>query len=178
MHIMKDTLERFKTFKHENIVHILDNVCKNFDGWVVMENCELGNMKEYIEHNNPDLDSRIGYMEQAARGLQYLHSQKPSIWHSSIQLTSLLLQNQQGRTVVKLTSFSCLQHALKTDFTQEMESIREKRLYWHHGLHPTMMDIIMLGHVFGDMIKDVGDLSVPVMGLYHFLAIHLKYSGI
>jgi serine/threonine protein kinase len=88
--------------QHDNVVRTYDHgISTNRDQFIVMEFIEGVGFNLLIETKSPQLaGKRIGYLLQAAEGLEYVHSQK--LIHRDFCPRNLMI-NQEG--VVKLIDF-------------------------------------------------------------------------
>ena len=71
--------------------------------FIAMEHCELGNLNDYMVNNTVDEGTRIGFMTDMARGVNYLHSK--SVVHRDLKPENILLTNKTGKTVCKISDF-------------------------------------------------------------------------
>ena len=71
--------------------------------FIVMEHCELGDLNDYMVNNTVDEETRIGFMTDMARGVNYLHSK--SVVHRDLKPENILLTNKTGQTVCKISDF-------------------------------------------------------------------------
>ena len=88
--------------KHRNIVQIFEYF-RDGNIYIVMEYCEMGDLSSYLVQVKPDLNQRIVFMTHMALGVNYLHNQ--NIIHRDLKPENVLLSNQSGEIVCKITDF-------------------------------------------------------------------------
>ena len=88
--------------KHPNIVKVFDYFTDN-TLYIAMEFCNLGDLSDHVLSKTPDLNERMSYMVDMARGVNYLHAQR--IVHRDLKPENILLTDQTGKTVCKIADF-------------------------------------------------------------------------
>ena len=68
-----------------------------------MEHCELGDLNDYMVNNTVDEETRIGFMTDMARGVNYLHSK--SVVHRDLKPENILITSKTGQIVCKISDF-------------------------------------------------------------------------
>ena len=71
--------------------------------FIAMEHCELGDLNDYMVNNTVDEETRIGFMTDMARGVNYLHSK--SIVHRDLKPENILLTSKRGQIICKISDF-------------------------------------------------------------------------
>ena len=99
---------------HENIIKVYDFIKRDheadgvamLDIWLVMDFCELGNLRKYARQNNLSSLEKLDIMLQAARAVRHLHECEPqNIVHRDIKPENILLTVGHNGAVVKLCDF-------------------------------------------------------------------------
>ena len=88
--------------KHPNIVKVFDYFTDN-TLYIEMEFCNLGDLSDHVLSKTPDLNERMSYMVDMARGVNYLHAQR--IVHRDLKPENILLTDQTGKKVCKIADF-------------------------------------------------------------------------
>lgn len=102
-----------KNISHPNVVRYLGVVEDMGDGKIrlVIEHMKKGSMVKLVRGNEINEQEKVSFLLQAARGLQYLHSQK--IIHKDMAARNILVTKMaDGSTVAKVTDYD-LQGDLK-----------------------------------------------------------------
>lgn len=98
---LKEEIRIMKDLHHKNIVNLLDVVETHGQMYLVMEHCEDGDLKKYI-NNKPMREKSLKlYMIQLMEGLQYLHDK--NIMHRDLKPHNLLLTN--NKKTLKISDF-------------------------------------------------------------------------
>ncbi|KAL5266948.1 hypothetical protein ACHWQZ_G004105 [Mnemiopsis leidyi] len=93
-----DTL---KKFKHKNVVKLLGICCDEMPYYIVMEFMNNGSLLSILQEGPPQsIKQLVHYCEQAAAGMQYLHSQ--NYIHRDLAARNCLVHNH---TLLKISDF-------------------------------------------------------------------------
>ncbi|KIO33046.1 hypothetical protein M407DRAFT_43630, partial [Tulasnella calospora MUT 4182] len=87
--------------KHDNVVKILGFVEDVGQGvaWMVFAWEENGNLREFIRSAKWELPERVSLINDAAKGLSYLHGRDPPICHGDLKSLNILV-NPKNRAVI------------------------------------------------------------------------------
>ena len=103
-----------KVTPHDNIINLYDFVMREYEAdgvpmlhlWLIMEFCELGNLRKYARSNNLTTLQKLDIMLQSAQAVRHLHECKPqNIVHRDIKPENILLTAGPNGAVVKLCDF-------------------------------------------------------------------------
>ena len=103
-----------KIAPHDNIIKVHDFVMGEYEAddvpmlhlWLIMDFCELGNLKKYARKNNLTTLEKLDIMLQSARAVHHLRECKPqNIVHRDIKPENILLTAGPNGAVVKLCDF-------------------------------------------------------------------------
>eukprot|EP00005_Dracoamoeba_jomungandri_P003540 CAMPEP_0174258662 /NCGR_PEP_ID=MMETSP0439-20130205/7618_1 /TAXON_ID=0 /ORGANISM="Stereomyxa ramosa, Strain Chinc5" /LENGTH=574 /DNA_ID=CAMNT_0015342253 /DNA_START=51 /DNA_END=1772 /DNA_ORIENTATION=+ len=130
----QETLESFCTeiaimsnLSHENIVR-LEGVCVEPSHLgIIMEYFSNGSLADILTEKAGDLDwkTRLQFAIDVAKGVNYLHSQKPKIIHRDIKASNVLVDDNM---VAKITDFG-LSKLKEKSFQKDKEPEFMKRSY-------------------------------------------------
>ncbi len=95
--LIKNERKILEKLQHKNIVKLYDTFIQNNQYLFVMEFCNQGNLKKYIESNSIKYDYK--YTFEILKGLKYLINQK--IIHRDIKPSNIVIHNN----IAKLTDF-------------------------------------------------------------------------
>ena len=137
---------------HKNIIQVLDHIILPKTVFIVMEYCKPGDLENFMKTNVPLLITRVDIMKQSVCGLSYLHAQSPPIIHRDLKLKNILLKEDGGQLVVKLTDFGSAKHLEET----LMGTLCGTQTFWAPEILPQQgrvvytkaVDIYSLGLVF------------------------------
>ena len=123
MTILKEFLEDYgkeadlllnKIPPHDNVIKVYDFVVREYEEndvpmlhlWLIMDFCELSNLRKYARKNNLTTLQKLDIMLQSARAVRHLHECKPqNIVHRDIKPENILLTAGPNGAVVKLCDF-------------------------------------------------------------------------
>ena len=71
--------------------------------WLVMEFGDLGDLQDHIDNKYLSLPEKTRFMYQTASGLSHIHSNR--IVHRDLKPQNVILSNQNGRPIAKITDF-------------------------------------------------------------------------
>lgn len=94
---IKNEISILQRLNHENIVRLLDSYIVNEEYYFIMDYCNGGNLKKYIDSKIVSYD--LKYMYEILRGLDYLIKQK--IIHRDIKPTNIFIHEN----MVKIGDF-------------------------------------------------------------------------
>jgi serine/threonine protein kinase len=77
--------------KHQNILGLLDVLVSNNKYYLIMEYCDMGDLKEYMKHRDLNEKELIYYMTQIRDGIWELH--KNNIIHRDLKPQNILVTN-------------------------------------------------------------------------------------
>ncbi|XP_067936406.1 uncharacterized protein [Watersipora subatra] len=137
-------LQDTRLHNHENIVPITGK-CFSGDHCIVLyELMTNGSLRALLDSAGVlNMDTRVDILRDAARGLQYLHSNKPPLLHRNIKSKNILLDNAYK---AKLSDFGMAVHANKSD------SVSSSQHYTHFS---TRQDTSVLQRSKGYCAKEV-----------------------
>ena len=98
---LREEIRIMKALRHKNIVNLLDVVEVEGQMFLIMEHCEDGDLKKYINNKPMREKSLKGYMRQLMEGLEYLHGK--NIMHRDLKPHNLLLTN--NKKTLKISDF-------------------------------------------------------------------------
>lgn len=154
--------------QHNNIVRYWDHHFRKKDGthWLVMENCDKGNLLDYIQKVKClNAKLKITIMNQCSKGIKDLHDQ--NIVHRFIHPKNILVKTEGERDVVKIgdfmmsSIFECERSASKHDrgsassaVPNTYEDYFKAPEYFITGKYPekTSYDVFCLGLVFQSLL--------------------------
>ena len=90
---------------HRNMVTLIEFFILGDNYWLIMELCELGNLAEYMQNHTVNLSKKVKVMLDTARGLEYMHSQKPPVVHRDIKPGNVLMKMEGHYATAKLGDF-------------------------------------------------------------------------
>ena len=108
----KNELEVLARLKHMHIVQLLGVVDEDMDFFLVLELCEGGSLRSYLDKQNNNrlpLGQLLDWMEQAALPIQYLNKNK--IVHKDIKAANYLITKGN---ILKLSDFGLAKNVDKT----------------------------------------------------------------
>ena len=151
---------------HRNIVTFLDHIDSSESHYIVLEVCNLGDLREYlISKTELTTSDKLNIMHQTTSGLLHLHTRNPPIIHWDIQLENILMQQESNEVVVKLTDFGlskeCEEKATGFSISREPGMHYGSRTYAapeyfdNHGKldFTPSVDIFALGLLFSVLYK-------------------------
>ncbi|KND04327.1 ULK/ULK protein kinase [Spizellomyces punctatus DAOM BR117] len=110
-----------KRLRHQNIVRFVDLEWDTHNVFIVMELCELGNLKEFLARKHGrrlvERDARW-FLRQIAAGLFFLWSH--SLVHRDLKTENLLLTanpNSHGQPILKIADFGIADYGRNQDFS-------------------------------------------------------------
>ena len=95
------SIKKFKKFKHNNVVQILDFIDGEEGRCMIMEYVDGPSLKWYVFNRPWDLQERIGVVSQICSGLQYLHDH--GCVHHDFKPSNVLFTR---RGIAKVADFS------------------------------------------------------------------------
>ena len=95
------SVKKFKKFKHNNVVQILDFIEGEEGRCMIMEYVDGPSLKWYVFNRPWDLRERLGVVSQICAGLQYLHDQ--GCIHHDFKPSNVLFTR---RGIAKVADFS------------------------------------------------------------------------
>ena len=120
--------------RNKNIVKILFDELIGHEMWIVMEECDLGNLAQYAMKNPMDLFTKIHIMHQCAQALVHLLNLKPHrVIHRDLKPANILLMSGDGITA-KLSDFG-VSKRVSTTATKLNTGAGS-----HHFMAPEMFD--------------------------------------
>lgn len=153
---------------HKNIVRFYDFKDDGSSIWIIMEYCNLGTLSDYLTKYQPDLRAKLRIMKECTEAIMYMHSLNPPLLHYDIKPSNILLKENNGMHVVKITDFAGSGIlGTKVFMAPELQKKRKDDLY---NLDRKSSDIFSLGLVFYVVISYSEDHPhvVPSKSLYIF----------
>ena len=139
---------------HDNIVQIQEVFKHEEHIYIAMQLCDGGDLNDYFVQNKPEMQERLDFMVDMAKGLHFLHSH--GIIHCNLKSENVLLKHNGTRFVCKISDFGISQ----IKFTrQQMSNIyRGHPAYLapeiNDGCHYSKpSDIYALGLLFFAVVK-------------------------
>ncbi len=104
MQVITNDFQKLHQLNHNNIVKVFDTYQKKTVIWVMMEFCNLGDLKTYFHSSSRKISETdtLGIMLDVAQGVKYLHSQ--NVIHRDIKPENILISGGQPVTA-KLADF-------------------------------------------------------------------------
>ncbi|CAD8079806.1 unnamed protein product [Paramecium primaurelia] len=100
---IQDEIVALQSLKHRNVVQ-LKSIFQHKKYWLlIMEYCEGGQLKEYLENNSLDSSEIIAVMCQLLSGLAYIHSQ--GFVHRDIKPENILLRKKDSLLDIVISDF-------------------------------------------------------------------------
>ncbi len=158
--IDRQELKILAALKHENIVQLLGVVDEGIDFMLVLELCEGGCLRSYLDNeklkniNRLPLSKLFDWAEQAAIPIQYL--KKEGVIHKDIKAANYLITNDG---ILKLADFGLAKNAKKTQSNATERGTHAwmaPELFTENILSPTF-DIYAYGVTLWEMVT----LEVP-----------------
>ena len=87
---------------HPNLVRFIHSQRKGPYMWIFCQYHPCGDLDSYCSQHSLTEAQKVDIMVQMTRGLQHLHSQQPPIAHRDIKPENLLVEEEEGKAVVKL----------------------------------------------------------------------------
>ena len=150
---------------HANIVKTHEYF-KDRSLFIVMEHCELGDLNDYMVNNTVDEETRIGFMTDMARGVNYLHSK--SVVHRDLKPENILLTNRTGQIICKISDFGISRTKL-TKFDSPAYMAPE---ITGNTEYSNEVDVYAVGHIYFAVYRNAvlensfGDRSL-ISGVYN-----------
>ena len=140
--------------------------------WIVMEYCDLGDLNNFFEKYQQNLDTkgRFNIMAQIAKGIAFLHDK--NIVHRDIKPGNILLKRNATHAIVKLGDFGLSKILDPDDLTSTMSSnvgtlVFKAPEFWDKGPDDRVryhrnVDVYAAGLTFTAMLQArVGSSLVP-----------------
>ena len=169
MHISENIEKEIEILRylkdHKNIVQYLDHISSSESHYIVLEMCELGDLREYLTSKTDSSKSeKLDIMSQSASALLYLHTRNPPIIHWDIKLENMLLHRKDNEISLKLTDFGLSKECGEsTGFTIRREpglhygsrTCAAPEFYDNHGNidFTASVDVFALGLLFAVLYK-------------------------
>ncbi|KAH8928853.1 kinase-like protein [Atractiella rhizophila] len=152
-------LSLLRDLRHDNIVRFIGVSIpedpKDVPCMIVTELCSNGDLYDYIRNvNAPSLEKVLSIMLDIARGLEYLHTNTPSIIHRDLKSSNVLITakgvgkiNDFGLARVKNSTRSMVKSLVGTVNWQAPE------LWVPHPRYNEKVDVYSAGLVFWEMLQ-------------------------
>lgn len=134
-HLSKDIEETFSKeilllsrLKHPNIVSLLGICVETGYYAILMEYIPLGSLYKLLHKEKVNLSwlNRLIIASDAAKGISYLHNQKPKIVHCDIKSLNILIEQSHRRYRGKVCDFGTAE--MRDETTRQTER-KEKEKY-------------------------------------------------
>lgn len=109
-----------KSLHHNNIVKLYGVERTNSHYYLIMENCNGGDLMKFLNNCSTRLDETVirNYIGQIASGLWYLHLH--DIVHRDLKPHNILLSNKDGETVLKIADFGFARFLKPADLAETL----------------------------------------------------------
>ncbi|WWC73207.1 uncharacterized protein I206_107173 [Kwoniella pini CBS 10737] len=164
-------LKLLAEFSHPNIVRFR-GICIPEDSthvpcMLVSELCENGDLFDYIRNVNcPSLRRVLNLMLDIARGLEYLHTRKPSIIHRDCKSSNILI-NRAGQAKVGDFGLARVKNSTRSMIRSLVGTVNwQAPELWHpHPRYDYKVDVFSAGMVYWEMMSGwTGDKKYPWEG--------------
>ncbi|XP_013421639.1 uncharacterized protein LOC106181717 [Lingula anatina] len=157
---------------HQNLIRFLDYHFSQDSFWIVMDFCNMGEMKEYfVAHAPIDLATKVDFMRQIAAALVHLHEAPQQIIHRDLKPNNIMVSyiSTDDRPMIKVTDFG-LAKVAEEDMTKTflLSTVAGAVCYlspeeFARQKYTVLVDVFALGLVFLGMINfDVLGELIPV----------------
>nr|XP_031862308.1 uncharacterized protein CI109_002273 [Kwoniella shandongensis]KAA5529380.1 hypothetical protein CI109_002273 [Kwoniella shandongensis] len=164
-------LKLLAEFSHPNIVKFR-GICIPEDSsqipcMLVSELCENGDLFDYIRNVPcPTLKRLLGLMLDLSRGLEYLHTRKPSIIHRDCKSSNILI-NRQGQAKVGDFGLARVKNSTRSMIRSLVGTVNwQAPELWHPApRYDYKVDVFSAAMVFWEMMSGwIGDKKYPWEG--------------
>ncbi|OCF72595.1 TKL protein kinase [Kwoniella mangroviensis CBS 8886] len=164
-------LKLLAEFSHPNIVRFR-GICIPEDSthvpcMLVSELCENGDLFDYIRNVPcPSLRRVLNLMLDIARGLEYLHTRKPSIIHRDCKSSNILI-NRSGQAKVGDFGLARVKNSTRSMIRSLVGTVNwQAPELWHpHPRYDYKVDVFSAGMVYWEMMSGwIGDKKYPWEG--------------
>lgn len=133
-----------KCGKHENVIKVFGHSILGEQGsYIIMQYCERGNLMTYLRKNkNMDSQTKIDFMLQIAKGIQFLH--KRGVIHRDLKPQNVLIDK---KNVLKICDFgeSKNEKGIKGTLVGSCIYVDPELLNQKPKIHPKSIDIYSFG---------------------------------